>query len=148
MIQVVKDFKRSTDFLETRQDIDSERLAYYGLSTGAGLGVIVSAVEDRIKTAILLGSGLSGLGRPEANQINYIGRVKMPTLVLKGKYDTLLPYETTVKPLFDLLGTPDEHKKLKLYETDHIPDRKDLITEILPWLDHYLGPVKTSDNIQ
>ncbi len=148
LIQTVKDFKRSIDFLETRQDIDSERLAYYGMSWGATRGVIISAVEDRLKTAILLAGGLTGQGRPEANQINYIGRVKMPTLLLKGKYDTMLPYETIAKPLYDLLGTPDEHKKLKLYETDHIPNRKDFITEILLWLDHYLGPVKTSDSIK
>ena len=91
LIQVVKDLRRSIDFLETRQDIDSERLAYYGMSWGATLGVIISAVEERFKTTILLGGGLTGHGRPEANQINYITRAKTPTLVLKGKYDTLLP---------------------------------------------------------
>ncbi len=35
LIQVVKDLKRSLDFLETRQDIDSERVAFYGMSWGA-----------------------------------------------------------------------------------------------------------------
>ena len=141
MIQVVKDLKRNLDFLETRQDIDSERVAFYGMSWGATCGVIIAAVEERFKTTILLGGGLTGLGRPEANQINYITRVKIPTLLLKGRYDTLLPYETTVKPLYDLLGTPQEHKKLVLYETEHIPARVDFMTEILAWLDRYLGPV-------
>jgi len=89
-----------------------------------------------------LGGGLTGLGRPEANQINYISRVKTPTLMLHGKYDTIFPYEASIKPMYDLLGTPEKDKKLKLYETDHIAPRNDFIKEILVWLDGYLGPVE------
>ena len=142
LIQLVKDFKRSIDYLETRQDIDTSKMAYYGMSLGGVLGAIIPAVEERLKTTIILGGGLTGLGRPEANQINYITRVKTPTLMLHGKYDTIFPFETSIKPMFDLLGTPDEHKELKLYETDHISPRIDFIKEILAWLDRYLGPVK------
>ncbi len=43
--------------------------------------------------------------------------------------------------MFDLLGTPDEHKVLLLYETDHIPPRNEFIRETLAWLDQYMGPV-------
>ncbi len=142
LIQLVKDFKRSFDYLETRQDIDTKKIAYYGMSWGGILGAIIPAVEERLKTAIVLGGGLTGRGRPEANQINYVCHVKMPFLMLHGKYDTIFPFETSIKPMFDLLGTPDEHKELKLYETDHIPPRKEFIKEILAWLDRYLGPVK------
>jgi len=85
-----------------------------------------------------------GLARPEVNTINYITRVKTPTLMLNGKYDTLGPYETSQKPMFDLLGTPAEHKRLILYETDHIPPRNEFIKETLAWLDRYLGPVGKS----
>ncbi len=141
LIQLVKDFKRSIDYLETRQDINSNKFAYYGMSWGGVLGAIIPAVEERFKTTIILGGGLTGRGRPEANQINYITRVKTPTLMLHGKYDTLFPYETSIKPMFDLLGTPDEHKELKLYETDHIPPRNEFIRETLAWLDRYLGLV-------
>jgi cephalosporin-C deacetylase-like acetyl esterase len=34
LIQIVKDFKRSIDYLETREDIDSKNLAFYGWSWG------------------------------------------------------------------------------------------------------------------
>ena len=142
LIQLVKDFKRCIDYLETRQDIDSNKLAYYGLSWGGELGAIIPAVEERLKTSVLLAGGFFGYARPEANQINYVTRVKTPILMLNGKYDMIFPYETSIKPMFDLLGTPDEHKELKLYETDHIPPRKEFIKEILAWLDRYLGPVK------
>jgi hypothetical protein len=89
-----------------------------------------------------MGGGLVDRGRPEVDQINYISRVKTPVLMLDGKYDTLFPYETSIKPMYDLLGTPSEHKEIKLYETDHVPPMNEFIKEILTWLDNYFGPVK------
>ena len=52
------------------------------------------------------------------------------------------PYETKVKPMFDLLGTSKDQKVLKLHETDHYIPRNELIKETLARLDHYLSPVK------
>jgi len=141
-IKLVKDFKRCIDYLETRQDIDSQRLAYYGMSWGAAWpGVIIPAVEERLKASILMPGGLRDSGRPEVHPFNYVTRVKTPTLMLNGKYDRNRPYETDAKPLFDFLGTPAEHKVLKLYDTDHIPPLNESIKETLTWLDRYLGPV-------
>ena len=51
------------------------------------------------------------------------------------------PYETSVKPMYDLWGAPAEHKVLKLYEGDHFVPMNELIKETLAWLDKYLGPV-------
>ena len=61
---------------------------------------------------------------------------------VNGKYDVIFPLETTVKPMFDLLGTPEKHKKLMIYETDHVVPRTEIIKETLNWLDMYCGPVK------
>jgi hypothetical protein len=44
--------------------------------------------------------------------------------------------------MFDVLGTPHEHKRQILYETDHIPPVNEFIKETLAWLDKYLGLVK------
>lgn len=139
-VQVIKDFRRCIDYLETRPDIDGTKLAYYGMSWGAELGAIIPAVEERLKASILLAGGLSGNPRPEIDAINYVTRVKVPTLMLNGKYDTLEIPETSQKPLFDLLGTRDKQRVLD--ETDHIPTTVVYIREILAWLDRYLGPVK------
>jgi len=141
-VQQVKDFRRCVDYLETRRDIDSSKLAYYGMSWGGVLGAIIPAVEPRLKASVLVAGGFEGIGRPEVHQINYVTRVKTPTLMLNGKYDTLLPLDTSSKPMFDLLGTPAAHKRQILYETDHIPPRNEFIKETLAWLDRYLGPVK------
>jgi hypothetical protein len=115
------------------------------MSWGGWLGAVIPAVEDRIKTNVIVAGGfIPAEARPEVKQMNYVTRVKQPTLMLNGKYDTIFPYEGTSKPMFDLLGTPKDHKEYKLYETDHIPPRNEFIKEILAWLDRYLGPVKRS----
>lgn len=141
-VQEVKDLRRSVDYLETRPDIDGRKIAYYGMSWGGSVGVYAEAVEERLKTGVLLGGSINGLGRPEIKDINYVGRVKMPTLMMNGIYDTLQSFETMIKPMFDLLGTPAENKKLFTTETDHIPPVNEFIKVTLAWLDKYLGPVK------
>lgn len=141
-IQVVKDFRRCIDYLQTRQDIDSQKLAYYGMSWGGEYGAIIPAVEGRLKVSVLISGGLTGLERPEVNPVNYATHVKIPTLMLNGRYDTLNSPQISQKPMFDLLGTPAADKQWKLYETDHIPPRNEFIKETLAWFDRYLGPVK------
>jgi serine/threonine protein kinase/dienelactone hydrolase len=138
--QIVKDFKKSIDYLETRPDIDNKRLAYLSFSVGSALAPIVLSTEERLRASILIVGGLSGDSRPEVDVINYVTRVKVPTLMLNGRYDMIVPFDT-VKPMFDLLGTPAAHKRLRLYETDHFVPRNELIKESLAWLDRYLGPV-------
>ena len=142
-IQIVKDFKRCIDYLETRQDINSDKLAFYGMSWGGGWpAMVIPAVEERLKACVVLSGGLRDFGRPEVHPLNFVTRVKTPTLMINGKYDSHSGYGTSIKPMYDLLGTSAEHKELKLYETDHIPPRTEFIKEILAWLDRYLGPVK------
>jgi pimeloyl-ACP methyl ester carboxylesterase len=86
-----------------------------------------------------------GLGRstplPEIDPFNYITRVTMPILVLNGRDDFIFPLETSQKPYFLFLGTPNEHKRHALIDAGHVPPRMSIIKEILDWLDEYLGPV-------
>ncbi len=139
----VKDFKRSIDYLFTRSDIDTGKLAYYGHSWGGRLGAIIPAVEDRLKVSVLIVGGLPTRKRiPEADELNYLPYVKIPVLMLNGKYDLAFPFETNVKPFYDLLGTQPEDKHLKIYDTDHYIRKDDMIKDVLEFLDIYLGRVK------
>ena len=61
--------------------------------------------------------------------------------MLNGKYDFIFPIEQSQKPMFTLLGTPNEHKKHVLAESNHLFPREELIRETLDWLDKYLGKV-------
>ena len=60
-----KDLSRSIDYLESRQDIDTSRIAYYGLSWGGAMGAIMPAVEKRIKTNVLYVAGLEFQHAPQ-----------------------------------------------------------------------------------
>lgn len=141
LTQLVKDFRRTVDYLETREDIDSRKIAYYGMSWGGVLGTIIPAVEERVKVNVLVAGGMMGApALPPASPINYITRVKSPTLMLNGRYDRAI--DDAIRPTFDMLGTRPEHKKLILYDTDHIPPRNEFVKETLAWLDKYLGPVR------
>ena len=137
-----KDLRRSIDYVETRPELDASRIAYYGLSWGGAMGAILPAVEPRIKTNVLYVAGLAfQRALPEADAINYIGRVKQPTLILNGELDFFFPLESSQRPMFELLGTPAEHKKRLIFPGGHSVPRTEMIKESLAWLDQYLGPV-------
>lgn len=142
VIQWYKDLARSIDYLETRPDIDTAKIAYFGFSWGGELGPIMTVMEDRIKISVLYVAGLYNATFPEVDPINFVHRVKIPTLMLNGKYDADFPYETSQKPLYELLGTPQENKHQFIYESGHFVPRNELIKETLDWLDKYFGPVK------
>jgi len=144
LVKWVKDFRRCLDYLETRPDFDHQRTAYFGFSWGGHLGMIIPAVEPRINANILYLGGFyaTSAALPEAHAVNYISRVRTPTLMLNGKYDIGFPLETNVRPAFKLLGTPEKDKKLVVYDSDHYVPKKELIKESLDWLDRYFGPVK------
>ena len=53
-IQTVVDLQRGIDLLIARSDVDPNRIAYVGHSSGAHWGAIISAIDRRIKTAVLM----------------------------------------------------------------------------------------------
>jgi pimeloyl-ACP methyl ester carboxylesterase len=123
--------------------MDASRIAYYGLSWGGAMGGIMPAIEPRIKVNVLYVAGLLfQKALPEVDQINYVTRVEQPTLMLNGELDFFFPEETSQKPMFELLGTPAEHKKRLVFPGGHSVPRTEMIRESLTWLDRYLGPVE------
>jgi len=136
-----KELARSIDYLETREDIDTSRLAYYGLSWGGALGAILPATEPRIKANVLYVAGLQfQRAFPEVDAIHYIGRVRQPTLILNGELDFFFP-ESSQRAMFELLGTPAADKKRLVFPGGHSVPRTEMIRESLAFLDRYLGPV-------
>lgn len=138
-----KDLGRSIDYLETRPDIDHNKLAYEGASWGAAMGLLLPAVEERFKTLVLICPGFYLQSRlPEVDQLNFAPRVKAPVLMLNGRFDFIFPVGSSQEPMFRLLGTPNEDKRRVVYDTGHDIPRDEMIKEALNWLDRYLGPVK------
>jgi formylglycine-generating enzyme required for sulfatase activity/cephalosporin-C deacetylase-like acetyl esterase/predicted Ser/Thr protein kinase len=142
----VRDLARSIDYLETRVDIDSQKIGYLGSSLGGMVGVMLLPWEKRVQACVLLNGGFVPMAEwvtvPEIDFINLAPRVTIPALMLNGRYDFVFPVETSQKPMFDFLGTPREQKKYILYDTAHDVPRNEMIKEVLNWFDLYLGPVR------
>jgi len=143
VVQWVKDYSRTIDYLETRPDINVNKAAYFGISWGGVMGAIIPAVEKRLKVAVLVIGGLFQQETvPEVEQINFAARVKIPVLMLGGRYDFVFPAEASQAPMFRFLGTPEKDKQHILFDSGHSVPRNELIKETLNWLDRYLGPAR------
>jgi pimeloyl-ACP methyl ester carboxylesterase len=101
------------------------------------------ALEKRFRTAIFYSGGFTYRTLPpEMDAANYVSRVTMPVLMLSGRHDYVFPYDTSQRPLFELLGTPPAEKRHVVFDAGHDPlPRSQIIREISAWLDKYLGPV-------
>ena len=115
---------------ETRNDLDHNKLAYYGLDDGAYLGGILAAIEKRIKVLVLAGGGVY-LGKKLPDEINFAPRVAVPVLMINGRYDFWFPLEASQNPMFRLLGAPEKDKRHAVFGTGHMPSHDQLIKEVL-----------------
>src|SRR4030042_5499426 len=103
VIQWGQDLSRSLDYLESRADIDFDKLAYYGYSWGGRLGGLMVAVGGRFKTAILCIAGFRfQKQKPEVDPFHFVSRVRISALMLNGRYDSFFPHETSQIPMFKL----------------------------------------------
>jgi formylglycine-generating enzyme required for sulfatase activity/dienelactone hydrolase len=140
-----KDAARSLDYLATRSDIDSSKLAYLGVSMGSADGAIVSTLlQDRLKTAVFLDGGyFFEPPPPGADQAEFVTRMKIPVLMVNGRYDFTFPLDKSQNPFFAMLGTPEQDKRHVVLDTPHdvTEQRPQLTKTVLDWLDHYLGRV-------
>lgn len=142
-VEEYKDLARSVDYIATRPDLDQKKLAYYGVSHGARLAPVMLAQETRFRAAVLVGGGFSPEEQlPEIREINFAPHMKMPVVIIDGRYDFEFPVETSQKPMVRWLGTPEGDKRYILFDSGHVPPRNGIIRETLDWLDRYLGPVR------
>jgi len=140
VIQAVKDFSRSFDYLETRSEIDKSKVVFYGFSWGAAMGPYILAVEKRVRVGVLqLGGFKPDAHRPEDDPLNFAPRIKMPVLMVNGRYDFRFPLEASQIPQFRALGTPAKDKKHVIFDTSHRILPNEFAKAILEWLDQYLG---------
>jgi cephalosporin-C deacetylase-like acetyl esterase len=143
----VSELRRSVDYLETRDDIDAERIAYQGVSYGAVWAPLFLALEPRLKTGMIIVGGLLVMQfgpegfSPEIDPLNYAPRVTAPVLMLNGRYDPIFPYETSQLALLNTLGTAEADKRHVTFPAGHSSSswQDGEIRESLDWLDRYFG---------
>jgi formylglycine-generating enzyme required for sulfatase activity len=131
------------DYLESRPDIDTTRLAYVGQSWGSVSRLPLAAVDDRFAAVVLIAGGVrEGLQRvlPEASAITFAPYIRPPKLLLNGRQDENQAWLTRALPLWNLMREP---KTLVLVEgAGHIAPVEVRAPAINEWLDETLGPVQ------
>ena len=136
VIKWSKDLQATVDYLTTADYVDTNDIHYLGFSWGARLSGIMLATEERFKSAVIIIGGLRSQKRhPEADPVNFLPRVKIPILMLNGKYDPIFPFKTRVMPMFDLFGTPKSNKTLISYEGGHSYPGHEQIKKVIEWFD-------------
>jgi eukaryotic-like serine/threonine-protein kinase len=141
MVNWITDLRRGVDYLETRDDLIKDKIAFLGISNGANVGLVLTAIETRYKTLVFESAGLEKDFRTriaETSPIKFASQIKTQKLVINGRYDETFPLNTDAKPLFKLLREP---KKIVLYDGGHIPTVEFFVPTVNNWLDETLGNV-------
>jgi pimeloyl-ACP methyl ester carboxylesterase len=148
VVQSFQDGVRTIDYLGTRRDMDVQRVGFMAISFG---GIVIAppllAMEGRVRAAVLLSSGVwlwgAAANVPSRDIVHYAPRIRMPVLMINGRYDSMLPLESSQMRLFELLGTPAADKRQVLFDTSHFMwSHSQVAKEVNDWFDTYLGPVK------
>ena len=142
IVNRITDSRRGLDYLGTREDIDSKRIAYFGPSAGSRIGLILAAVENRYASVLLQGAGVRKedlQAIAEANTINFAPHIKGPKLISNGRFDEDSPLKTQCEPLFKLLREP---KRLNIWDGGHVPPTDIFVNTMNGWLDETLGKVR------
>ena len=135
----------SLDYITTRAEIDTSRVAYIGFSWGAGSRLVLAAIDDRFSAVILVGAGSDERIQPtlpEAANLNFAPYITVPKLVVNGRQDEEHPWLTRALPLWNLLTEP---KELVLRDgVGHNPPAEVRVPPVNAFLDKVFGPVSHS----
>ena len=142
VIQRTKEVKRSVDYLLSREDIEAQKIGFYGLSMGANLAPHALATDPRLRFGVVFAAGLENWKMPpEVQTETFLPRVHQPFLFVAGRQDFIFPMATSQQPFFERLGSED--KKMILFEGGHLPiEFNQVIRDILGWADEKMGPVR------
>lgn len=164
--QTVADLRRAVDLLETRPEIDPERIGFIGISLGGILGSVFAGDETRIKAVALWAAGgdwASLIGKSkhpfaasyrnkgatdpvkiaqemaDVEPTRVVGGIAgRPLLLLNGDKDEIVPRVSTDA----LFAAAKEPKRIKFLPGGHIPDVQRLLAQTLEFLDANLKPKK------
>lgn len=165
-IESVGDMRRTLDVFAARPQVDNQRIGLVGLSLGSILGSLMTAVDDRIRTAVfnvgggdwktLLGQSVitapdmkTKIAALTPQQIallddidpkNFVGRIApRPVLMLNGKQDTIIPV-ASARIFFEAAKQP---KKQIWFDSGHFLPVMEAATPINDWLTTNLKNAKT-----
>jgi len=140
LIQTIIDYRLSIDYLESRSEIDANRIGALGYSMGGGMTFGLAAIDSRIKTVVSC-VGISNQTMnplPSASPlspITYTPHIKSTQLLmLMAKNDPFYSVETARK-VFESI--PSKTKNIIFYDSKHdLP--KPFQDESVDWFNKHL----------
>ncbi|HEV2471297.1 MAG TPA: alpha/beta fold hydrolase [Chthonomonadales bacterium] len=165
LAQTVIDLRRGIDYLQSRPEVDPDRIGYIGFSMGGILGAILCGVDSRVKAPVLALAGgdwkvlFAGTTLPNAqplkqlppdqiaaaervmdpvDPIHWIARIApRPVLFVNGDADTIVP----VPAAKELQAAARQPKESFWYKGGHVPIGTEALRvgqKILAWIDRNL----------
>jgi cephalosporin-C deacetylase-like acetyl esterase len=148
--QTVFDLRRAVDFIQTRDELDPQRIGYFGISLGGMIGTIFCGIEERVKVPVIVlaGGKLNLMFGMEAfsadtkhflsliDPIHYVGLIApRPLLMINASQDDIIP-PVTSRLLFKAAKEP---KEIIWYPTKHhdLPVGK-AYPDGIHWFDEHL----------
>jgi len=157
MVRTVIDNRRAIDYISTRGDVDAEHVVLVGVSMGAILGSIVTAVDERVDAAALVVGGggwetlLAMSQHPTAQRlreaggggslahvdpVNFVGRISpRPMLMVNGTMDTIIPRVSAEA----LHGASREPRQIIWYEGGHVGMPPQVLGTVVAWITAHAG---------
>lgn len=162
-VQAVVDLRRGADLLLARKDVDPKRLAYVGHSYGAQWGAILSAVDRRFKTLVLIGGvaqtedlfNTDSAGMKEflstfskekldaylktvgvIDAIHYVSHAAPAPLLLQfARFEQYFNMDSMEK----YIKAASDPKTVKWYDTGHEINDPQALTDRTDWLQKQIG---------
>jgi len=164
--------RRAIDLMVAREDVDKNRIGFVGHSHGAMIGAVLTAMDKRVKTFVLIG-GLTRLtdhmrdstwwqsfreAIPKDTFEDFLAKLRpldpadfifksapAPILFQCAKYDEVVPQDDCSN-LYQMANNP---KQMKIYACKHDFQDFDAIVDQLKWLQEKLrlrplGPILQS----
>ena len=154
------DVIRMIDFVTTRKDLDTTRIAFVATSQGGGIGLCVAALDHRIRTVVahvpflcnmplaatmpsLVKQLLDRAGKNNAHSLETLEyfdpyqlapRLHIPVLMSAGGKDHTCPKQT-IESVYERI--PGKKKLLEYPDLTHTTCL-DFYQHIWPWLDRYM----------
>lgn len=125
VVQTIVDYRRAIDYLETRKEIDPNRIGVIGYSLGGSMSFVLAGVDPRIKVLTACVSPTLMRQRwPNQHNIsaiapyNFIRAIKgRPVLMLMGRNDNFNYTVEEARALYDLIEA--DSKEIVFYDCKH-----------------------------
>lgn len=148
--QTVFDLRRAVDFINVREELDNERIGYFGISLGGMIGTVFCGVDERVKVPVIVlaGGSLHLMFGMDAfaddtqeylsiiDPVNFVEKIHpRPLLMINAENDDVVP-PLTSKLLFRSAKNP---KEIIWYPAKHhdLPADK-AYNDGIRWFNEYL----------